>query len=64
VKKAKYGLNEIVKPYDTTNALPFVKAILAHKFSSDLMIPETKKIPNVFKEPSTYQKTFHYLVIN
>ena len=64
-KRLKYGLDEIVKPYDSAHAFPFVKAILGYKFRPNLdESTKTKRIPDIFTDSEVYKKTFHYLVIN
>lgn len=42
----------------------FLKLLLSYKFSPDLPLPETKRIPNIFNDQLTYKKIFHYLVTN
>jgi hypothetical protein len=58
-------LSEIIAPYSTSHAFPFVKAILGYKFTASLEASQNaKRIPNVFVDQDMYKKIFHLLVIN
>lgn len=62
-KQQRLGLSEIVRPYQQS-APQFVQLVLRHNFGIEQQPPETKRIPDSFSDPSTYKKTFHYLITN
>lgn len=63
-KRGRYSLNEVIKPYDSSHAFPFVKAILGYDFGKKNEATNSRRIPNIFTDAQVYKKTFHYLVIN